>query len=328
MNKTFLTVCVLFFSVTAAFSAPETASLKIKIVNGSGENLSGKGFVRLFDPGNHMRIVGEKPVQPELIFDSLIPDTAHPYLIRVLYEEISYSAGIFLNKAGRYDTALTVYSVRRKPGALTYSVPHWFVFIHPDEILFEETIEINNPEPFVILPAQDTLPGFVFTLPKGSSLIDVSGGHDSLSPLAGLKAMNVKGVYGIPFQVRPGASRIHIRYFMRHDSGAIHIHRTWLQDIQYCNLIVFPSSAKLSGEVWTFKDDAELKKKNYALYKSGPVQKEKPVRFELADDTVEHRFSDIRAEDNIIQHYSLILLAIFLAGGFLLTRYNQKRSSR
>ncbi len=311
-----------------------TASLQINIFNETDKAPVTGGKIQLYHFNEKMSLISEKPVLPVVTFENVHVTDQNPYFIRIMRESISYSLPIWIRKPIRIDTTMIVYNSQEDNTNLKYSVTHWFVFIHPNDILFEETIEVNNPGTRTVISGSDSIPDFLFYLPSGTSLIETTGEHPAESIREILKPVKSGDNFRVNYPFRPGVSRLVIKYFMELSTTVVSIKHHWHYPIENCNLIIHPSDAVISGGDWDFIEDEGLKKKNYQLYRKKMVYKSESVGFEINASKISNESgnSKIIRDDNVIQKNSLLVLAaIFLVVAvflYLISNLSKKQVSK
>lgn len=314
-----------------ALAQQQQTSLRVHLRNPEGALAKLEGQVELWILQEPMKFIGVSTIQEPICFDSLPLSVPGTLLLRVVTSAQTHIIPIRISRAGIYDTTIIFYPeekiYRLKSDKVKVSIPHWFVFVNPQEIVFEETIEIQNNSQSILTPADDTSSTFIFYLPPGAGLIDCETKNIEESDFIRVKPVVDDRGYKLRDKILPGKKNIRLRYWIPRDSMLVITHR-WAYDIERCNLLLFPDQAKLIGEPWKPIADDTLRSRHYALYRTENIPSGSVVILNLDTRSVPSQSPDhvIKIVKHPFQAYSIFIMLLVVLSGWIWIRKYQKKN--
>lgn len=205
-KKIFVSLAVVLVAATVSFAGTVTGTIR----NGTTGKPAAGVQVILIQLQGGMQPVDNTKTDAEGHFQFTNPGVGGqmPMLIRAVYRDVFYHEQL---PPGSTSVDIAVYEPTQSPSAI--SVTAHAIILQPngsDLTVGEEYSIDNNTQPPLTYYRSDG--SFLFTIPEGAQLSDVSAAGASGMPVIQSTMEKGKGVQAIAFAFRPGESEIRVSY--------------------------------------------------------------------------------------------------------------------
>jgi hypothetical protein len=204
----------------AALSPPPSHAYKItgKVLNGTAGGAQADVTIEVVNPRGGMQVEQQlHSIDGAFVIDNL-SDTSHVYVIRAMYQGVSYPEIIRPAESDTTFYEITVYDTTSSFGESKVSIPHLMIRRSGEHYIFEiiyEIVNITNPpktitdQPFTLYIPEDRVGiNALYTMEFGLPI--------HLDPIA----TDTKGIYHIDSPLKPGATRVAVSFEVHAHEGS------------------------------------------------------------------------------------------------------------
>ncbi|MFH1756161.1 MAG: hypothetical protein ABIA59_10730 [Candidatus Latescibacterota bacterium] len=238
-------------ALALAFACPPSSyAYKVvgKVTNGTTARTDVAADIELINPRGGMNVEQKlRAANGSFVIDNL-SDTSHVYVIRTVYQGISYPGIV---RHGDSDTTffeITVYDTTSLFAAPRVSIPHLMIRKIEEHYRFEIIYEIvNDAEP----PKTITGNPFKIYIPEERASLNALYTTELSLPINKEPiATSIKGIYRIDAPLKPGATRVALSFDVHAHDGSYEYLQVLPYDLQSVNIIVEdPAIEVTSGHI-------------------------------------------------------------------------------
>lgn len=255
----------------AAAPAAHGATIRGQLVNGTTNRPGTASSVRLLDMAGGMdQIATRLDVTGEFVFEDVPATSGSPYVVQVQSGPVLYSQPVSLT-GDEATVEFTVYDTTESLVAVDVSVHHAIFQRHGEDVSVMEFMEFENrtdPPRAVWLdngPIKVEIPDEL----HGEVECSVSAGRAPITQE--LLETDEDNVYTVPYALKPGTTRLVLRYTMPYHDERLEWAPTMYHPVEKRSVLVSPADIVVTGEGLT-RDTSENAPAGYGVYSGPPLE--------------------------------------------------------